>query len=238
MKTELFSLNAYLAADNPKKEVKAYWQRLVGFLADARSLSPLLQQWYLQASNRPRALRFHVLENEKQCLEELQKKKEIRSANQNELIGYFFGLWNGSEDTDRGLSLTAALGWREKNFLSLSLPYQYSSVSETLFDIEKLLELLRLAEHWWRPSWVAVISSEYQKEHALFKDRRGVGWLAYVGEHVEKRAIPEAAGMVHFGRGTAVVTTYDLFSSANLQHVEKANRIEARLADLGLLPKM
>jgi hypothetical protein len=237
MQIEPFFLNAYLPPSNPRENAAAYWRRLVDFLKEARKFSPLLEQWHLQARNRRRALKSQVFGNEQHCLEELLKTKDFRSAEQNEVFGYSFGLWNGNEELERGLSLSAALGWKERNFISFSLPYQCGPESASLFDTKNLLELIRLVEHHWSPYWLAVISDEYQEKHALFSGRRGVGWIAYARTRIEKRAIPEAAGMEYMNHGTAIITTHEVFSSGNPLHVNKANQIEARLADLGILPK-
>lgn len=235
MQFEPLFLNAYLPSP-PRESAKDYWHRLVDFLKDASKLSPLLKQWYLQATSRQQALQFEVIGHEQQCLEELLKKKDFRSAEQNEQLGYLFGLWNGNEELDRGLSLSAALGWQGRNFVSLSLPYQRGPESERLFDVKTLLELIRLVEHRWSPTWASIVSDDYQEIHALSKQRRGAGWIAYVGTRLSKRDIPEAAAIEYLDQGTAIITTYDVFSSSNPQHVIKANQIEARLADLDLLP--
>ncbi|ATB37089.1 hypothetical protein CYFUS_002510 [Cystobacter fuscus] len=233
---EPFSLNIYLPVEKQRKSFDEYWGRLVAFLEELRSHTPLLGEWYLQARDREKALRRNVFQAGPECLEELKRSKDFRTAAQNEVFGYTFGLWNGREEGDLGISLTAVLGWRNRDFLTLRLPYNHSPANQSLFHTDQLLTLVGASVRAWNPRWAAVVSDSYQRHHAAFKDRRGVGWLAYVDAHIEKRAIPEAASLKYIETGTVVVTTQEVFSSENRGHVERANRIEARLADLQLLP--
>ncbi|ELY2669561.1 immunity 52 family protein [Cronobacter sakazakii] len=55
--------------------------------------------------------------------------------------------------------------------------------------------------------------------------------------------IPEAARVVPVMKGnrqtgTIVVSTDEIFDGNNIEHIRKANDIEIRLLDLGLLPLM
>ncbi|MCR5993933.1 hypothetical protein HKW65_22520 [Enterobacter ludwigii] len=57
------------------------------------------------------------------------------------------------------------------------------------------------------------------------------------------KLIPEAARIVPVvdgekQKGTIVVSTEDIFDGTNKDHIGKANNIEIKLLDLGLLPLM
>ena len=77
----------------------------------------------------------------------------------------------------------------------------------------------------------------------VFPDRLAVGWLLYIPHIVIPELITEAARVVPIvddkkQKGTIVVSTEEVFDGNNKDHIGKANDIEIRLLDLGLLPLM
>ncbi|WP_337014816.1 hypothetical protein [Leclercia sp. AS011] len=77
----------------------------------------------------------------------------------------------------------------------------------------------------------------------VFPDRLAVGWMLYVPHIVLTELIPEAARVVPVKdgenqKGTIIVSTEEIFDGKKREHIGKANDIEIKLLDLGLLPLM
>lgn len=77
----------------------------------------------------------------------------------------------------------------------------------------------------------------------FFPDRIYVGWMLYLPHVVLPELIPEAAKIVPVfdgekQKGTIIVSTEEEFDGSNKEHINKANNIEIKLLDLGLLPLM
>lgn len=75
----------------------------------------------------------------------------------------------------------------------------------------------------------------------VFSDRVYVGWVLYLPHIVLPELISEAARTVPVfdgenQKGTIIVSTEEIFYGCNKYHIGKANDIEIRLLDLGLLP--
>lgn len=77
----------------------------------------------------------------------------------------------------------------------------------------------------------------------VFPDRVSVGWMLYSPTIIFPELIPEAAKVVPImdgnkQKGTIIVSTEEIFDGNNKNHIGKANDIEIKLLDLGLLPLM
>lgn len=77
----------------------------------------------------------------------------------------------------------------------------------------------------------------------VFPDRISCGWMLFIPAIILPHLIPEAARVVPVMKGnrqtgTIVVSTDEIFDGNNIEHIRKANDIEIRLLDLGLLPLM
>ncbi|WP_170292338.1 Imm52 family immunity protein [Xanthomonas maliensis] len=76
----------------------------------------------------------------------------------------------------------------------------------------------------------------YAFDHQLFPHRRWLGWMGFVPHRVEARHVPEAASVIAVGhQGTVIVAVQECFDLHNPAHLQRAHRVEARLAHLGLL---
>lgn len=75
----------------------------------------------------------------------------------------------------------------------------------------------------------------YSLHCSVFPHREFLGWMGYVDQPVDESQVPDAARVERHGRGTMIMATEDadLF---NARSVEQMNRVEIRLAELGLLP--
>ncbi|MDF7680266.1 Imm52 family immunity protein [Enterobacteriaceae bacterium ESL0689] len=75
----------------------------------------------------------------------------------------------------------------------------------------------------------------------VFPDRISCGWMLFIPAIISPDLIPCAARVVPVLKdskktGTIVVSTEEIFDGNNKEHIGKANDIEIRLLDLGLLP--
>lgn len=75
----------------------------------------------------------------------------------------------------------------------------------------------------------------------VFPDRISCGWMLFIPAIILPNLIPGAARVVPVLKdskqiGTIVVSTEEIFDGNNKEHIGKANDIEIRLLDLGLLP--
>ncbi|MEE9683467.1 Imm52 family immunity protein [Lelliottia amnigena] len=108
---------------------------------------------------------------------------------------------------------------------------------------DMLNSLFHLAEGKSK-SWIKVDSKGYwRNDRNVFPDRIYVGWMLYVPHVLFPELIPEAARVVPVmdgekQKGTIIVSTEDIFDGNNKEHIGKANDIEIKLLDLGLLPLM
>lgn len=78
----------------------------------------------------------------------------------------------------------------------------------------------------------------YGVDHRVFQDREFLGWMGFVKGAVRSHEIPEADELIAIPgkQGTMVVAVADAFDVHSQAHIKKAQRVEMRLADLGLLP--
>ncbi|EJG0757414.1 immunity 52 family protein, partial [Cronobacter sakazakii] len=93
-------------------------------------------------------------------------------------------------------------------------------------------------------SYIGVDSNGYNfLGRNVFPDRLAVGWMLYIPYIILTELVPEAAKVVPVFDGekqigTIVISTDEIFDGNNIEHIRKANDIEIRLLDLGLLPLM
>jgi hypothetical protein len=75
----------------------------------------------------------------------------------------------------------------------------------------------------------------YSIHRGVYPHREFLGWMGYVNQALLPAQLPEASRTERQGGGTLILATdvLDLSSSAA---VEQVNRVEMRLAELGLLP--
>jgi hypothetical protein len=94
----------------------------------------------------------------------------------------------------------------------------------------------------WSPVSLTVGYSEYE-DKKVFKDRPPVGWMIYLPSTIDATHVPEAAALIPMRgpdgkrRGTLLVSVEESFDAHSAEHVKRANDIEIRLVDQGLLPR-
>jgi len=116
------------------------------------------------------------------------------------------------------------------------------SDEEKLFSVDTIAAAIHQIAAKYSPSYAEVSPSEYFKKR-VFDDKPGIGWMLYLPKVIAAQQVPEARALIPVpvaGKqqtGTIIVSITDaVFSAANPEHVETANRIETRLADQNLLP--
>jgi hypothetical protein len=220
-----------------KRRLIEYMEDEAAYLKEIAPLDPLLSTWFLQGNSVAEAQRYDLFKDFQRCYEKEARLKRNKEADRGGPSGFLLGVWNGHTEVDQGMSTFSVRGWGDTDSFSLRLPWR-TEVSENLFRIPTLVAIIHTAAKRWPLRWVHVSSDEYQRDKLLLRGFRGVGWMAYVPAILAASDFPEAAQIIHLGTlGSVVVTTNEVFSSENPDHVERANNIAVKLFDRGLLER-
>jgi len=129
----------------------------------------------------------------------------------------------------------------EKNRVSVELSLVPESSGNVLSQFISLISNLSLC---FNCSYLSVDSKGYGVfGKNVFPDRLAVGWMLYTPHIVRPELIPEVAKLIPVvdngkQKGTIIISTDEPFDGSNNEHIAKANDIEIKLLDLGLLPLM
>lgn len=213
------------------------------------------KKWFLKGYSRKQALQYQVFVDDMMVPKEILSKWEKRYQKNYPFFGE--GIWDGEEDdSSAGIDLTSSYSSsnRRKNPMSLVIEFPVSLIS-TKLSSDRMLEfmhhMLSLNENC---TYLNVESGGYSfpeiipKENGydevykkVFPDRISCGWMLFIPAIISPDLIPCAARVVPVLKdskktGTIVVSTEEIFDGNNKEHIGKANDIEIRLLDLGLLP--
>lgn len=75
----------------------------------------------------------------------------------------------------------------------------------------------------------------YSFDLAVYRHREFLGWMGYVNSSLSPEQLPDASIVERHGDGTLILST-PLLDLSNPAAVEQVNRVEIRLAEMGLLP--
>lgn len=194
------------------------------------------QEWYLTGYSKKEALKYAVFngnEPSQNAVNILEQHYKTNHPLINESI------WNGQAD-GAACSISHYMKLIDnprKSNIIIDIDQQVSQTS----DVIDSLSLLAKGKN---RTWIKVDSKGYwRKDRNVFPDRLYVGWMLYIPHVVLPELIPEAAKIVPVienekQKGTIVVSTEEIFDGNNKEHISKANDIEIKLMDLGLLPLM
>lgn len=199
-------------------------------------LTRLEQTWYLTGYSKKEASKYKVFDGNKpyqSAIDIFEKHLQKNDPLINESI------WNAQKD---GLACSIShymkfMDHPNKFNIVLDIDQKPTCVIEM---IESLMFLARGKEC----PWIKVDSKGYWlHDRNVFPDRIYVGWMLYIPRVVLPDLIPEAAKLVPViedgkQKGTIIVSTEEIFDGSNKEHIAKANDIEIKLLDLGLLPLM
>ena len=211
--------------------------------------------WYLKGYSRKQALQHQLFIEGSVISKDILYKWEQGYKKNFPFFGE--GIWDGRGDDDSaGIDLTSSFSStnRRNNPMSLVVEFSISSAkTQCLFErmITFIQQLLSLNENC---TYLNVESGGYSfpeiipKENGydeiykkVFPDRISCGWMLYIPHVLLPELIPEAARVIPViddkqQKGTIVVSTEEVFDGNNKAHIGKANDIEIKLLDLGLLP--
>ncbi|MEI9883878.1 Imm52 family immunity protein [Atlantibacter hermannii] len=194
------------------------------------------QIWYLTGHSKKEASQYIVFSGDKvnqNALDIFHRhyKKNYPLINES--------MWNGQPD-GFACEISHFMKFRDNPGKVNLIIDMDQRVSNTL----DMIDSLQLLTKENGKSWIKVDSKGYWLHNRnVFPDRIYVGWMLYIPHVLLPELIREAARVIpviEFGKqkGTIIVSTEEIFDGSNKEHVGKANDIEIKLLDLGLLPLM
>jgi len=229
------------------------------FLGVSKQLDVLLgtkKSWYEQGYSRNQALQ-HKLFTDSGVSEEVLNR--WRKKYKKDYPHWTSGIWDGELDEDSaGIdcypSYSSTL--RRKNPLNMVISFVIE-LNQTTFNAENMIDfltfLLSLNNYctysyvesggYSFPEVIPKKDGYHEIYKKVFPDRISCGWMLYIPAVLVPELIPEAARVVpvmqgNIQKGTIIVSTEEVFDGRNKEHISKANDIEIKLLDLGLLPLM
>lgn len=196
------------------------------------------KKWYEKGYSRKQAL-DHIVFNHKKAEPHVIERWRSQVKKNHPLI--IEGVWDGEVD-----SKICSINYIKKhvdNIKKTNLDV-IITCNETDISIEKVVALLTSLVCDKGQIYAPINTNGYwNNERNVFPDRICVGWMIYIPAIILPRLIPEAAKIIPIfdsekQKGTIVVSTEEIFDGNNKDHIGKANDIEIRLLDLGLLPLM
>lgn len=202
------------------------------------NLSQEKKDWYETGYSRKQALNQMAFQNG--SITDNARLKWERRYKKN-MPMFVYGVWDAKDDEHScGISYRKMF-YDEKNRVSMELSIVVNNEENLLCRFITFVSHLALS---FKCSYVSVDSNGYNLfGRNIFPDRLAVGWMLYIPHIILTEFIPEAARIfpVMGGKeqkGTIIVSTEDTFNGNNIDHIGKANDIEIKLLDLGLLPLM
>lgn len=194
--------------------------------------------WYEKGYSRKQALEHVVFNHGEADSATIDKwRNEIRK----DYPLIIAGVWDGEDD-----SKICSINYIKKHFenpkkinLDISMTCPKSNIST-----KRVLEFMTSLVGNKSSAFATINTNGYwNNARNVFPDRICVGWMIYVPARIQPELIPEATEIVPVVisekyKGTIIVSIEDIFDGRNKKHISKANNIEIKLLDLGLLPLM
>lgn len=193
--------------------------------------------WYAQGMNLEDAMRYPAWEEGEPSQAILAMlKHEYRK----DLSATSIGLWNGEQDRKRRMSVECYVSAGKEFCDSVQVSIPNDAILGT---VDEMATFVAYVAQQFDAEIVSVAPPNYVG-HKAFDNRPGVGWMLYLPHRLTPSDLPEAGTLMPVAArqgdraGTIIVSETDgIFSLGNPRHIERANRIEIRLADLGVLPR-
>ncbi|EPE7076423.1 Imm52 family immunity protein [Cronobacter sakazakii] len=233
-----FVVNFDFRSKNDDIQFSQIIEHFLFVIAQINALSKEEDKWYETGYSRKQALNH--LAFEKGCITEITRLKWERRYKRSLPI-FVESVWDANDDKcSYGISYRKMF-YDEKNRVSVELSLFVNNEKCSFHRFECLV--INLAK-FFNCSYIGVDSNGYNfLGRNVFPDRFVVGWMLYIPYIILTELVPEAAKVVPVFDGekqigTIVISTDEIFDGNNIEHIRKANDIEIRLLDLGLLPLM
>ncbi|EOU1307087.1 Imm52 family immunity protein, partial [Cronobacter sakazakii] len=196
------------------------------------------KRWYEKGYSRKKALE-HVVFDHKNAEAEVVKRWRNLIKKDYPLI--IEGVWDGEID-----SKVCSINYIKKHIENLkktNLEISFTC-NEAEVNINKIVQFLMSLICNKEGVYASINTNGYWNANKnVFPDRMYVGWMIYIPAIILPDLITEASKVIPVvvaekQKGTIVISTDEIFDGNNIEHIRKANDIEIRLLDLGLLPLM
>lgn len=235
--TELYHLSINLHGNkNDNITVDDCFNELLKATCIVHNLTNEEQQWYLTGYSKSEASKYFVFDKNKPSIYAYNNYQKSYKKN-NFLINK--SIWNNKED-----GMVCAISHHMMFIDNLKSFDLVINMHQKPKDIKTLIKSVAIISKDKENTWITVDSKGYRLHgRNVFPDRMSVGWILYLPHIILPELVPEAARVIPVldegkQRGTIIVTTEEFFDGAKKEHIEKANDIEIRLLDLGMLPLM
>ncbi|HCD3310772.1 immunity 52 family protein [Enterobacter cloacae complex sp. ECC445] len=196
------------------------------------------KRWYEKGYSRKQALE-HVVFNHDKAEPKVVERWSSRINKEYPLI--IDGVWDGEVD-----SKICSINYIKKHVDNIKKTNLDISITcgETEVSTNKVVGFLTSLVNNKEHMYASINTNGYwNNDENVFPDRIPVGWMIYIPVVLLPELIPEAGRVVPVvaagkQKGTIVVSTTDIFDGRNKEHISKANDMEIKLLDLGLLPLM
>lgn len=216
--------------------------RLWPVISVLASKDPRLAEWFLQGANEKDAQLYPVYDAK--ATPSAAATAVLKEQYRNEkALAKTIGMWNGQTVKKDGASIVVTFDTAPMPAdIDISIGEE-SATSSRLGEFDAIAQIVAAVAHAYAPAYVTAAPRKYMAKQ-VFDDKPGVGWMLYLPKVVTAQQIPEARALIpvyaagNRQAGTIIVSVTDaVFSLANPEHVEIANRIEVRLVDQDLLPR-
>jgi hypothetical protein len=231
------SANAYYEDTRPP-DVELCLDELFYISRLIDSLLKTKKRWYEKGYSRKQALEHIVFNHDKAESDVIERwRKQIKK----DFPLIIEGVWDGEVE-----SRICSINYIKKHIENLKKTNLDVSITcdEGEINGTNVVEFITSLVCNKKYVYASINTNGYwNNSNNVFPDRIPVGWMIYVPHIIMPNLITEAAKVVPVmdgdkQKGTIIVSTEEIFDGNNKEHIGRANDIEIKLLDLGLLPLM
>ncbi|URN97480.1 immunity 52 family protein [Leclercia adecarboxylata] len=233
-----FIVNFDFRIKNSDIQLSQIIEHFTFIIVQINNLSQVKKDWYETGHSRKQALNEVAFQNGN--ITDNTRLKWERRYKKN-IPMFVDGVWDANDDEHScGISYRKMF-YDERNRASVEVSLVVNN-EENLFS--RFISFVSQLALSFDCSYMSIDSNGYNLlERNVFPERLAVGWMLYIPHILLTELIPEAARVVPVmdgekQKGTIIVSTEEIFDGNNKEHIGKANDIEIKLLDLGLLPLM